>query len=105
MARNSGVRSLFLILGLVVCIGLGVLICTFDLSLKELPCKQMGNTAYTTAQEQYIQHTQESLQQLLEPLVGYGKVKVTVTASFNYKINGSLPIKLYRIRLLSLKKL
>ena len=42
-----------------------------------------SDKAYATLQQQYIQDTQRSLQQLLEPIVGSGKVKVSVAAAFD----------------------
>lgn len=69
--------------GLILCIGVGVLISTFNFAKRGVSCHQVPDETYITTQQQYIEHTQKSLQQLLEPLVGYGKVKVTVSASFN----------------------
>ena len=83
LEKNKSIKVLFLVSGLILLIGLGMALCSFNFS--KMPCEEKNDITYTTAQQQYVQHIQQSLQQLLEPLVGYGKVKATVSASFNLK--------------------
>ena len=83
LKKNKKTGILFFVAGMVLCFGLGLLFLSVKCDKSPSQELKSSNKTYTAIQQQYIEHTQQSLQQLLEPIVGYGKVKVSVSAFFD----------------------
>ena len=83
MIQKRGIKILLTIAILMFIIGWAALFYATKTAPVPAPKETSPAQQYTSAQQHYIDTTTRALEKLLEPLVGYGKVKISVSAIFN----------------------